>query len=158
MKRALIAAAVAVVVTASATLAIETGQFVASSPPPSETALEAPLSPVTVNPEWILSGEPTFASVEISRSPDGRISHGLWSCTGPTTFEWHFDVDETVYVLDGEVSIDYRGNQFTLHAGDSATFHGGTQALWTVPDYLKKSYTLHNPGPIGRWWRSTFPS
>lgn len=158
VKRVLAAAAAGILVASGAFLVADTGRYVNAAPPPSATALEAPLTPVSVNPDWILSGEPTFAQVEISRSPDGRISHGLWSCTGPTSFEWQFLLDETVYVLDGDVDIDYQGNKFTLHPGDSATFHSGTSAVWTVKRYLKKSYTLSNPGPLGRWWRSAFPS
>lgn len=158
MKRALAAAIVGIIVTSGAFLVVDTGRYLAAAPPPSATALEAPMAPVSVDPNWIRSGEPAFTQVEISRSPDGRISHGLWSCTGPTTFEWQFHVDETVYVLEGEVDIEYQGSRFTLHPGDSATFLSGTTAVWTVDTYLKKSYTLSNPGPLGRWWRSAFPS
>ncbi len=136
----------------------EAARFVMVSPEPSVVAAAKPLQSVEVDPSWIKSGNPEFAQVEISRSADGSTSHGLWSCAGPTTFEWQFAIDETVYVLEGEVKVDYQGNQFTLRPGDTAVFHGGTRATWTVDKYLKKTYTLHNPGPLGKLWRSLVPA
>ncbi len=158
MKRSFLAALVVLIVAAIGLLGFETARFVAVSPAPAAEAVSKPLTPVEVNPAWIKQGKPSFAQVEIYSTPDGRTSSGLWSCTGPTTFEWQFAVDETVYVLEGEVEITYQGHQFTLRPGDTATFHGGTSAVWKVSKYLKKSYALHNPGPLGRLWRMVFPA
>jgi uncharacterized protein len=158
VKRPLIAVVVGIAVCLFGLFAVETSRFVVSSPEPSLTANPKPMQPVTVDPTWITSGNPKFAQVEVGRSPDGRTTNGLWSCEGPTTFNWRFDVDEVVYILEGEVQIDYQGSQFTLHPGDTAAFHAGTQATWTVEKYLKKAYSLHNPGPLGKLWRSWFPA
>jgi len=149
--------AVGVAVAVVGLFVIETVRFVLVSPEPSAVAAARPLESVEVDPSWIKSGSPQFAQVEISRSPDGSTSHGLWSCVGPTTFEWQFALDETVYVLEGAVEIDYQGHQFTLRPGDTAVFHGGTRATWTVDKYVKKTYTLHNPGPLGKLWRTLVP-
>lgn len=158
MKRSLLAGLVAVALAAIGLFTFETGRFVVASPAPATQSVTKPLAPVEVNPNWIKEGTPSFAQVEIYSTPDGRTSTGLWSCTGPTTFEWQFAVDETVYVLEGSVDIDYQGHHFTLRPGDTAVFHGGTKATWRVQNYLKKSYALHNPGPLGRLWRTVFPA
>jgi len=158
VKRALIAATLAVAVCVFGFLGYETARFVMASPDPSSAAAAKPLREVQVDPSWIRAGNPRFTQVEISSSPDGRTTNGLWACEGPTTFVWQFAVDEVVYVLEGEVKVDYQGTSFVLHPGDTAAFHGGTSATWTIDQRLKKAYTLHNPGPLGRWWRSIFPA
>lgn len=79
--------------------------------------------------------------------------HGLWAGDGPSTFRWTFDLDETVHVLEGQVQVDYLGHRFTLSPGEVAHFRAGTQAVWHVPQYLKKAYVLHDPGRVVRWWR-----
>jgi uncharacterized protein len=158
MKRAVISAIIGFTAGLLGVFAVDTAAFVTNSPSPSVTAASTPMHSAVVDPSWITSGQPEFAQVETFRSPDGRTSSGLWSCTGPTTFVWQFSVDETVHLLEGEVAVNYRGNAFTLHPGDTATFHAGTEATWTIDTYAKKAYTLHNPGPLGRLWRSVFPA
>ena len=158
MKRSLIAATITAVALAIGFLGFETARFVTASPQLSTNAEAKPMDAVQVDPTWIKSGNPTFTQVQIASSPDGRTVNGLWSCQGPTTFEWQFSADEVVYILEGEVQVSYQGSDFVLHPGDTATFHGGTRAVWTVPGYLKKAYTLHNPGPLGRLWRDIFPA
>lgn len=158
MKRSLIAALAAIALCLAALTGLETARFVTASPQLSAEAIAKPMEPVSVEPSWITAGSPRFSQVEIARSPDGRTTSGLWACEGPGTFEWRFAVDEVVYILEGEVAITYKGSEFVLRPGDTATFHGGTTATWRVDSYLKKAYSLHNPGPIGRLWRSVFPA
>jgi uncharacterized cupin superfamily protein len=84
-------------------------------------------------------------------TPD--VSTGIWSCDGPATFEWTFWDDERVYILDGSVTIDYKGNQFTLKPGDTAFFLSGTKAVWHVPNYVKKTFVLEKPNRLVRLYR-----
>lgn len=120
------------------------------TPPPSANAHHRPLQETTVNPHWIKAGNPVFRFAEYFRSPDSRHISGIWSCEGPATFEWHFNGDESVHVLEGRVEIDYQGSKFVLKPGDTAMFHEGTRAVWHVPEYIKKSYTLHSPNRLVR--------
>lgn len=113
-----------------------------------------PLREYVVDPGWIREGKPVFRTVETGRSADSRTATGLWDCTGPGTFEWQFDIDETVHILEGEVRIDYRGSQFVLRPGDVATFHAGTRAVWRVDKYVKKVWMVQDPGRLTRWWRA----
>jgi uncharacterized cupin superfamily protein len=122
-------------------------------PSPSALAMHRPLQVTQVDPSWIRSGNPVFKFAEYFRSPDERTISGIWSCDGPTTFEWQFNADEAVHVLEGRVEIDYQGHHFVLETGDTAMFHEGTRAVWHVPEYIKKSYTLQSPNRVVRSWR-----
>jgi uncharacterized protein len=115
-------------------------------PPPSALSQPVQLAPMTVNPSWIKSGTPHFRSAIYTSSLDGKESTGVWECDGPTTFEWHFGHDETVYILEGTVEIEYLRNKIILNPGDSAVFHAGTEAVWHIPEHLKKIFVLHEPG------------
>ena len=112
-----------------------------------------PLRETQVEPSWILSGKPVFKFAEFFKSPDGRSISGIWSCEGPASFEWHFRADETVHILEGRVEIDYQGRRLVLEPNDTATFHEGTRAIWHVPEYIKKSYTLQHPNRVVRSMR-----
>jgi uncharacterized cupin superfamily protein len=141
----------------SAGMAWEAGHYLVHSAPPSTVAVQRPLTAFPVDPSWVLSGEPHFRSTETVRTPDGSAYSGLWACDGPSTFQWTFGLDETVHVLEGQVDVTYNGHRFTLRPGDTATFHAGTQAVWHVPEHLKKAYTLHHPGRLALLWRKLFP-
>lgn len=136
-----------------ATGAYETVRYLAASPAVSTQAVDKPLGEFSVNPRWILAGQPVFRGAETLRSADGQTVSGLWLCEGPTSFEWHFAADETVHLLEGGVEVEYLGRRFSLSPGDTATFHAGTKAVWHVPTHAKKAYTLHQPGVAVRAWR-----
>lgn len=121
--------------------------------PASEASIHRPLTAFKVNPDWVLEGTPNFRATEISKSPDGRSTTGLWACDGPSTFEWQFGVDETVHLLEGLVEVRYQGREFTLKPGDTATFLAGTRAVWHVPQYARKAFSLHEPGRLVRTLR-----
>lgn len=132
---------------------IDGARFLRQRPPASTAALQRPMAPVPVEPSWIKSGTPNFRLLETARSPDGRVISGVWACDGPTTFEWTFDGDETVHLLEGRVDVEYQGRRFTLLPGQEAVFHTGTRAVWHVPSHVKKAYTLHKPGRLVQAWR-----
>lgn len=117
-------------------------------------ARNLPLEPRTVPADWIKSGSPVFKSCEYGESPDKRSSSGIWSCDGPSTFEWQFGSDEFVFVLEGRVEIDYLGQHFVLEPGDTALFYAGTRSLWSVPKYVRKSYMVHYPNILVRLVRA----
>lgn len=121
---------------------------------PAELTVDHALQPIEVPQDWIKSGKPRFLYTEYVASPDRSSSSGIWSCEGPTTFEWRFDADETVHVLDGRVEITYQGQHFVLESGDTAFFQADTRATWNVPKYMRKSFTLHQPNAMVRLVRS----
>jgi uncharacterized cupin superfamily protein len=125
--------------------------------PAASQAQHLPMELQTVPADWIKSGSPVFKSCEFASMPHTETYCGIWSCEGPASFEWQFGADEYVHVLEGRVEIEYRGEHFVLEAGGTALFYANTRALWTVPQYVRKSYTLHCPSNmvqrIRRWLR-----
>ena len=139
MKNTLLGLVLGALLTAASWTAYDTYRSVTVSAPASTTVHDKPLLGFSPDPSWLRSGTPNFRNAEISRSPDGRSIGGVWACDGPSTFEWTFFMDETVYLLEGLVEIDYQGQRFTLRPGQTATFHAGTKALWHVPVPVKRA-------------------
>lgn len=127
--------------------------YLAVMPGRSHTAEPLPMQPVLDAPAVIRDGVPAFRAAHYSESADGRASTGVWASDGPSTFEWHFGSDEEVYVMHGRVDVNYGGKQFSLHPGDTAVFLAGSSAVWHVPQHVTKSYALHHPNALVRWWR-----
>jgi uncharacterized cupin superfamily protein len=102
------------------------------------------LDPCPIRGEWILEGNPVARNKVLSTSRDGTASTVIWDCTAGR-FNWFYNVDETVYVLAGSVSLkDSRGLR-RVTAGDSVFFPAGSSAEWTVDDYIKKVAFLRRP-------------
>jgi uncharacterized cupin superfamily protein len=109
------------------------------------------MRPAPINPDWVLAGSPVARAGEIARSTDGTTLSAVWDCTAGT-FNWHFGVDETVHIVDGEVEVSAPGfGPRMLRTGDAALFRAGTTARWHVPVYVKKiAYCRHPlPRPLG---------
>jgi uncharacterized cupin superfamily protein len=109
------------------------------------------LKPAPINSDWVLEGSPVARAGEIARSTDGTTLSAVWDCTAGT-FDWHFGVDETVHIVEGEVEVSAPGfGPRMLRAGDAALFRAGTTARWHVPAYVKKiAYCRHPlPRPLG---------
>lgn len=151
--RTLLVGAVGALVGVASLAIYESIRYAVHSPESSVRAEERHLGEFQVDSRWILSGQPVFKGVETLRSPDGKVVSGLWSCEGPTTFEWYFGQDETVHLLEGKVEVEYQGRRFSITPGHTATFHAGTKAVWHVPAHAKKAYTLHRPSWLVRAWR-----
>jgi uncharacterized protein len=116
------------------------------------TAIEgAPLRPAPIRAEWIREGSPAARAAELSRSTDGTAVTLVWDCTAGS-FDWHFGVDETVHILEGEVVVSAEGfPPHKLTAGDVALFRAGTTSRWQVDRYVRKlAFCRHAlPQPAG---------
>jgi hypothetical protein len=99
------------------------------------------LKPAPIDPTWILEGAPVARSVVLSASPDGTLTAGLWDCTAGK-FRWIYRVDETVTILEGEARVTDSTGTRILRAGSVAYFPRGLEAVWEVPHYVKKTFTL----------------
>lgn len=105
------------------------------------------MRPCPINPAWVLEGAPTARNFVLSRSADGGACTLLWDCTSGV-FNWHYDIDETVYVLEGSVLVrDETGAEHRLGPGDSALFMAGSHALWRVDSYVRKVAFCRSPVP-----------
>jgi len=103
----------------------------------------------------LISGSATCRSVVFSVSHDASSASGVWECHGPAKFRYHYGADEAVYILEGVAEIEYLGKTFFLKPGDSTHFAAGSTAIWTVPEHVRKTFLLHDPGRgvkyIRRW-------
>ena len=111
------------------------------------------LKPAPIDPSWLVSGTPSFQANVFEHLPNVGAVSGIWECTGPGKFVWHYEVDEAIYILEGSAEVEYLGKKFTLKPGDSTTFITGTTATWVVTDRIKKTYRIQNPGRLVRMMR-----
>ena len=76
----------------------------------------------------------------------GVVLAGLWKAeeaTTPREFDFPFDYEETIHVLEGSVTIDFPNSpSVTLRAGDLASFTKGTTSVWHVQMPFKKFFVL----------------
>ncbi|WP_420795452.1 cupin domain-containing protein [Gordonia polyisoprenivorans] len=59
----------------------------------------------------------------------------------PQTFSYHFETDEALYLIEGDVDVSYPdGTMVELHAGDSVSFAKGHDTIWNVRTPSKKLF------------------
>jgi uncharacterized protein len=105
------------------------------------------MAPAPINPGWVIAGAPAARNFLLSRANEGGAATFLWDCTAGV-FNWYYDVDETVYVLEGSVVLcDDDGVEHRLGAGDHVLFRAGSHAVWRVESYVRKVAFLRNPVP-----------
>ena len=105
------------------------------------------LGPAPIDAQWIIEGNPIARNKCLSRSKDGTASNYIWDCTAGR-FNWYYQIDETVCVLEGSVLVrDHHGGSRLLEAGDTAFFAAGSSAEWTVPNYVRKVAFMRRPMP-----------
>lgn len=153
MKKTAIAFIAGVLVAVSAMTAYEAVEHVDRMPEPSQASLAMPLEHYDAPEAKVLSGQPKFRGTAYAVSADAKTVSGIWAADGPSSFDWTYAGDEAVYVQEGMAEVKYQGKTFVLKAGDSAFFHVGTVATWTVPQHVRKSWTVHGANRLVRWWR-----
>ncbi|HEX4051793.1 MAG TPA: cupin domain-containing protein [Steroidobacteraceae bacterium] len=113
----------------------------------SEPAHDYGLGPAPIPPEWIVEGEPVTRCRMLSGSSDDRAFTVMWDCTA-SRFNWYYDADETICVLEGSVIVtDPQGQRHSLHPMDSYLFPSGSRYHWNVPVYVRKLAFIHMPLP-----------
>jgi uncharacterized cupin superfamily protein len=116
-----------------------------------ETAASLELAPEPIPKDWILGGNPEATSKKVAKSADYTSYIMVWDCT-PGRFTWHYNKDETLVVVSGEVFIaNDAGVERRLGPGDFAFFPGGSSATWRVTDRLRKVAVVREtmPRPLG---------
>lgn len=103
------------------------------------------LIPAPIPQGWILEGSPVARQKHLAGSSDQLATTLMWDCTAGR-FNWLYDTDEVIHVLEGSVLIeDVAGVRRRLQAGDTFLFPAGSRYHWTVPDYIRKVAFLHSP-------------
>lgn len=111
----------------------------------SNTAVDLKSAPI--NPEWVKGGKPTARNAELSRSRDGTACTLIWDCT-PGKFEWHYDTDETIHILEGSVVLeDGTAPARRLGPGDVVFFPAGAVVRWEVETHVRKLAFFRRPLP-----------
>jgi uncharacterized protein len=116
-----------------------------------EPASSDDLTPAPISPDWILAGTPRARSKVLATSRDRTMSIMTWECTAGR-FNWHYNQDEMVIVVSGEVFIiNDKGEERRLGQGDIAFFPAGSSCTWRVTDRIKKIAVLRKdlPSPLG---------
>jgi uncharacterized cupin superfamily protein len=119
---------------------------------------EAELLAAPIPPHWIIEGAPQARSKRLAMSADGTSSVMAWSCT-PGRFWWHYNIDETLHVISGEIFVtDEKGESRRLGPGDMVFFPAGSISLWHVTKEVRKlAFCRHTvPRPVGfalRAWK-----
>jgi uncharacterized cupin superfamily protein len=105
------------------------------------------LNPGPIRPGWIIEGNPISRNKLLSYSADGSSSTMMWDCTAGR-FNWYYDIDETLCVIEGSVNIkDSAGVTQRLGVGDTVFFPAGSRAEWHVEEYIRKIAFLRTPLP-----------
>ena len=63
----------------------------------------------------------------------------IWTCDA-STFDWHYDEQETCYLLAGEVTVVAGDERATFGAGDMVVFPQGMDCTWQVAAPVRKHY------------------
>ena len=105
-----------------------------------------PLSPAPIPQSWILEGNPTARSRVLATSDDNSTMTMVWDCTAGR-FNWFYNLDETVSVVAGGMTLTDHSGVRRVTAGDVIYFPAGSQAMWTVEDYIRKVAVVRQPIP-----------
>ena len=124
------------------------------------SAADIPLEPAPINSDWILEGNPKARNKVIFKSADGTAWTMIWECTAGR-FNWFYSCDETVHIVEGDVTITTATGTVIASPGSAFFFPAGSSATWQVDSYVRKVAFLRHtlPRPAGaalRGWKKVF--
>ena len=91
-----------------------------------------------INRDWIVEGDPKARNALLAQSRDRKSCTLIWDCT-PGTFVWHYDIDETIHILEGSIVLDDGVSPSRrLGPGDVVFFPAGAVVHWTVETHVRK--------------------
>jgi uncharacterized cupin superfamily protein len=125
--------------------AVDACHAVAAPAPPAVSSAIPEFKNAPIAPAWILEGTPKARLALLSGSTDGSAFTIMWDCTAGR-FNWFYAIDETVYILEGAVTLTLpSGATRRLVAGSSYYFARGAQAQWQVDSYVRKLAFCQEP-------------
>jgi len=71
----------------------------------------------------------------------GVFTWPVWECK-PSVFDWHYDQEESCYILEGEIIVKTEHEEVTIGPGDYVTFPQGLDCTWSVTKPVRKHYTF----------------
>jgi hypothetical protein len=106
------------------------------------------LTPRPIEQSWIIEGKPDAQSCVLSQSDDGVASTIVWECSAGK-FNWYYDFDETILILEGSIVLESDGMPATRYvAGDVIFFKDGSHARWHIEDRVRKLAFCRKTQPV----------
>ena len=105
------------------------------------------LSPSPIPADWILEGAPVARSCVLTTTDDNTAMTIVWDCSAGR-FNWYYNLDETVSVVEGGMTLTDQTGTRKVSAGDVVYFPAGSQATWVVEQYVRKVAVIRQPIPI----------
>lgn len=100
--------------------------------------VDVPLRAAPIRPDWIVAGTPVARNADLSQGRTQNSMTLVWDCTAGT-FDWHYDTDEVVHILEGGVLLSQDGGPVRrVGPGEVVFFPAGSTARWTVESYVRK--------------------
>ena len=106
--------------------------------------LKLNLSPIRSN--WVLEGNPVARNQLLSVSADGAARSYIWDCTAGR-FNWFYEAEESIYVIEGGVTLKDAGGVRRVGEGDTLVFAPGARVEWHVEHYIRKFALIRTPLP-----------
>ena len=98
--------------------------------------------------DQVVSGSPQASGRFLWQSDDKRLSNGLWRCT-EGSFTWDYTWDETIFFIEGEVTITAEGQgSRTYRDGDMIFVPSGTRSRWDVGKTVRKAFHICSDDPV----------
>ena len=89
------------------------------------------------------------ARTALSTSACGTTKTLIWSCT-EGKFNWYYDVDETIVILEGSIVLESEGMPPRRYGvGDVILFRNGAHVKWHVERHVKKIAFFRQTIPFG---------
>lgn len=67
---------------------------------------------------------------------------GTWE-KEESVFDWYYDMKETFYVLEGDVTVTWEGGEISFSEGDLVTFPAGLKCTWHVKKKIRKHFKFN---------------
>lgn len=84
-----------------------------------------------------------MAKIQVTKPTDAEAAEArqwpTWGCE-VSTFDWHYDEQETCLLLTGEVTVTAGDEQVSFGPGDRVVFPQGLDCVWDVTAPVKKHY------------------
>ena len=115
-------------------------------PPILFSQTEGALRPAPIHAQWILEGKPEARNRILSHSGDRTAVTVVWDCTAGA-FNWFYDSEETIHVLEGTARLTTASGVETIGPGSVVVFPAGSQARWDIDRYIRKLAIFRQPVP-----------
>ena len=107
--------------------------------PVKHPVVDAPVEPVPIPEQDVISGKPESSWALLWRSQDGRLYNGVWHCTPGVFMLTH--PAETICIVEGHVTVTPEGGDpIEIGPGEVAFIPEGTVAKWEVHETVKKAF------------------